>query len=187
MPVSVRRSGPEPGRLSVFVRQGPRSNYCAPYATAAFVGLLGQTMGRAEALRTFRARRAGWRGASRADIARVVCESCPGVRASWQHVRAASARELFGRLREAWDGRPLLATANCLLLRHQVTDWHTFVIVALADKAVKILDPLFRPPAAGQSGNMELRLFDGRAQTSNPSSRLAWAIDLDQPVCLMRW
>jgi hypothetical protein len=171
----------------VFVRQGPRSNYCAPYATAAFVGLLGQPMGRAEALRTFRTRRAGWRGASRADIARVVCEACPGVRASWQHVHAASAGDLLGRLREAWDGRPLLATASCLLLRHQVTDRHTFVIVALADEAVKIIDPLFRPPAAGQCGNMELRLVDGRAQTSNPSSRLAWAIDLGQPLCLMRW
>jgi hypothetical protein len=144
-------------------------------------------MGRAEALRTFRARRAGWPGASRADIARVVCEACSGVRTSWLHVHASSGSDLFSRLGEAWDGRPLLATANCLLLRHQVTDWHTFVIVAVADNTVKILDPLFRPPADGQSGNMELRLFDGRAQTSNPSSRLAWAVDLDQPVCLMRW
>jgi len=117
----------------------------------------------------------------------VAATACPGLRTSWLHLHATSGSDLFGRLAEVWEGRPLLATANCLLLRHQVTDWHTFVIVAVADDAVTIVDPLFRPPAQGRLGNMELRLFEGRAQTTNRSSRLAWAVDFDQPVCLMRW
>jgi len=138
-------------------------------------------------LRAFGAQRPNWPGASRVEIARVAGIACPGLRTSWLHLHAASGSDLFGRLAEVWEGRPLLATANCLLLRHQVTDWHTFVIVAVGDDAVTIVDPLFRPPADGDLGNMELRLFEGRAQTSNHSSRLAWAVDFGQPVCLLRW
>ncbi len=171
----------------MFVRQGPRSIYCAPYATAAFLGLIGQSLGRKEILRAFGARRANWPGASRMEIARVAGAACPGLRTSWLHLHASSGTDLFGRLAQVWEGRPLLATANCLLLRHEVTDWHTFVILAVAHDAVRIVDPLFRPPADGDLGNMELRLFDGRAQTSNQSSRLAWAVDFGQPICLMRW
>jgi hypothetical protein len=181
---SARRTAPS---STVFLRQNVRSNYCAPYATAMFLSLVGREMDRAEALRSFSVRRKGWSGATHEEMAQVVGCAVPGIRTRWRHLKAANVENLISHLKRSSSGRPVLVTARCELLRHGVADWHTFVVIEADDKSATLLDPLGRCPESLEHGNAVLRVIDGRLRTDASSSDAQWAIDLDNRVSAMRW
>ena len=169
----------------MFIRQSIRSNNCAPYATATFLGLLGRVMNRTAALSAFGVRRRGWSGASHEDMSRVVEAAIPGVKTKWLHLRARKPCTVLAKLANATAVHPLLVTARCLHLRHDVADWHAFVVVdAIAERAT-LLDPLAPHPVGDRAGNSTLFSANGTLTAESPGTAGRWSIDLDFRVSAM--
>lgn len=142
-----------------FIRQSIRSDYCAVYATAMFLSLLGCPTSRKQALRMFGARRGmTWPGASQADILTVIRQRLPGFSARWRRSAGSSSGLLRAFERAAGRGLPALVAAQCRHRSSGVECGHAFLLTGSSGGRLLLLDPLCRPPAEGEQHNANLRV-----------------------------
>lgn len=142
----------------MFIRQSIRSDYCAVYATGMALSLAGFETSRQRALSLFRAGR-GWQGAAHTDIDAAINRATGREGLAWCSTFGA----LDGRNTLLWLGRqaklaggPIIVTASCRLVRHNVVCGHAFLVVGCEEGRLQLLDPLTREPKAGERHNLEM-------------------------------
>lgn len=137
-----------------FIRQSIRSDYCAVYATAMYLSLLGCQTDRRQALHLFGAKRgAPWRGATHIDMLAVIRRCLPDYNARWlRTARSSSAvRRSFQAI--AARGSPALVTAYCRHRSSGVECGHAFLVTGFQEDRFLLLDPLGRPPSKADQYN----------------------------------
>lgn len=160
----------------MFIRQSIRSDFCAPYATAAFLGLHGVDVNRRQVQRQFKVRRLGWAGATHEEMAEVVQTSLPIAKIGWRHIAPSNGEMVLPTLRRWASKAPLLVTARCRQLRHGVADWHTFVILQ-GTWPLELVDPLGPPPAGASTANSMLFRTGPTLLTLCSADAARWALD----------
>lgn len=155
-----------------FIRQSIRSDYCAVYATAMYLTLLGCETDRRQALLLFGAKRGTpWPGASHSDMLAVIRCCLPDYNGNWRKIpRSASAiRRTFQGI--AARGSPALITAYCRHRTSGVECGHAFLVTGFQDGRFLLLDPLGLPPLVG-----DLHNASAGAASAHDSSKL-WPIE----------
>src|ERR1700704_6443896 len=67
----------------MFIRQSIPSDYCAVYATAIMLSLLGCPLSRSEALRLFAVGPRNWKGATNQNISAAIARAQPAFSTHW--------------------------------------------------------------------------------------------------------
>jgi hypothetical protein len=170
----------------VFIGQSLHSDYCAVYATAMALSLVGHPTGRRQAMALFGAR-PGWPGASHAQISTALRRRMGRFDGRWRHVLGGDAQAAAARLRRcAAQAGAILVTAYC---RHRTLDLvcgHAFVLTGRDRDGVWILDPLAGPPGDGARCNAQIPLDQSVGDRMLRVRGSAWDVCLDRPMSTMR-
>ena len=168
-----------------FLSQKLSSDYCAIYAAAMWLSLMGRATTGAESHVAFGTRRAGWVPPDEATVVEVLRRMLGG-----EHVRAA-ARRYSGAAELVAAGRRRLRRSNALLvaatcrLRHaRVSARHAFLITGYNNDLLRVLDSLGRPPVSAQPTNASIS-GAGARQRFLPAAGACWDVDLADPVAFI--
>lgn len=169
----------------LFLRQSLRSDYCAVYASGMLLSLLGVVTDRQRARQLFGVRPGGWRGSSHRQIRQVLCDGVPGAAFHWRHSRPGREGICALLRTAAAAGPPALVTAYCRHPRLEVSCGHAFLLTGARAGTLLLLDPLGRPPAAGERFNACL----DTAARADPDllavDGVAWSIDAARRVSVL--
>lgn len=172
----------------LFLRQSLRSDYCAVYASGMLLSLLGVATDRRQARQLFGVRPGHWRGSTHRQIRQVLCDRVPGVAFHWRHSRRGRDGVCDLLRTAAAAGQPALVTAYCRHPRLQASCGHAFLLTGARMDTVLLLDPLGRPPAAGERFNACLDAAP-RAGAADAAllevDGVAWSIDSSRRVSVL--
>ena len=164
---------------SLFLRQSVHSDYCAVYAGGMLLSILGQHTDRADAVRLFGADCYNWQKPDHSKIRRVLMKTLPNTRMRWLHYECGDFTALAKTARRLLGGKTaVLTTGRCIYGLRNVAAEHAFLITAVEDESIYVLDSLGRSPQSGQVSNASFDRADGKDSRLLKVRGSFWSLDL---------
>ncbi len=168
-----------------FLGQKLSSDYCAVYAAAMWLSLMGCATTRAESHLAFGTGRSGWAPPDEAAVTEVLRRRLGehAVRRTTHRYSSSAALVAAGRRRLA-DSSALIVAATCRLRGTRVAARHAFLITGVEKTSLRILDSLGPAPMSGHLANA-LISDTGARQRFLPAAGTCWDVDLAGPIAFI--